>query len=71
MSRPLSARKPRGDTKQTSAVAKGDWNAGKQRAEKADLLDRMRERIHGKPDADQPRTPPPVGCPFRLLRVVE
>ncbi|WP_164764734.1 hypothetical protein [Streptomyces lydicus] len=52
MSRPLSARKPRGDMKQTSAVAKDDRNAGKQRAEKADLLDRMRERIHGKPDAD-------------------
>ncbi|MCX4635218.1 hypothetical protein HEP86_32845 [Streptomyces sp. RPA4-5] len=51
MSRPLGARKPRGDMKPTSPVAKDDRNAGKQRTEKADLLDRMRERIHGKPDA--------------------
>ena len=51
MSRPLGARKPRGDMKPTSAVAKDDRNAGKQRAEQVNLLDRMRERIHGKPDA--------------------
>ncbi|RXS69708.1 hypothetical protein EST92_25290 [Streptomyces sp. TM32] len=37
--------------KQTSAVAKDDRNEGRQRVEKADLLDRMRERIHGKPNA--------------------
>ncbi|MEU6328934.1 hypothetical protein SAMN05428945_6403 [Streptomyces sp. 2224.1] len=51
MSRPLGARKPRGDLKPTSAVTKDNRNAGKQHAERADLLDRMRERIHGKPDA--------------------
>ncbi|WP_328383089.1 hypothetical protein OHS81_05865 [Streptomyces sp. NBC_00400] len=51
MSRPLGARKPRGDLKPTNAVAKDNRNAGKQHAEKSDLLDRMRERIHGKPDA--------------------
>ncbi|MFJ6787098.1 hypothetical protein [Streptomyces angustmyceticus] len=51
MSRPLNARKPRGDLKQTGAVAKDDRNACKQHADRAALLDRMRERIHGKPDA--------------------
>ncbi|WP_327706189.1 hypothetical protein OG530_35425 [Streptomyces decoyicus] len=49
MSRPLGARKPRGDLKQTSAVVKDDRSTSRQRAERADLLDRMRERIHGKP----------------------
>ncbi|MER0483828.1 hypothetical protein ABR737_36795 [Streptomyces sp. Edi2] len=51
MSRPLGARKPRGDLKQTSAVAKDDRSARMQRVAKADLLARMRERIRGKPDA--------------------
>ncbi|GES28903.1 hypothetical protein San01_13900 [Streptomyces angustmyceticus] len=63
MSRPLNARKPRGDLKQTGAVAKDDRNADRQRAERADLLDRMRQRIHGKPDAGRPRTPPPRRTP--------
>ncbi|MFG2530470.1 hypothetical protein [Streptomyces sp. NPDC048516] len=51
MSRPLGARKPRGDLKKTSAVVKDDRNKDSQQARKADLLARMRERIHGKPDA--------------------
>ncbi len=49
MSRPLGARKPRGDLKKTALVTKDDQSAGKQRDEKAALLDRMQERIHGKP----------------------
>ncbi|GFE21075.1 hypothetical protein RB199_11015 [Streptomyces libani] len=32
-------------------MAKDDRDAGKQRAERDALLARMRERIHGKPDA--------------------
>ncbi|MGW2633786.1 hypothetical protein ACWC2K_31265 [Streptomyces chattanoogensis] len=47
MSRPLGARKPKGDMKKTAAVSKDDRATAKQRAEKADLLDRMRERLNG------------------------
>lgn len=35
--------------KQTGAVAEDDRNQGRQRAEKTDLLARLRDRIHGKP----------------------
>ncbi|MEU8919069.1 hypothetical protein [Streptomyces nigrescens] len=49
MSRPLGARKPRGSMNKTDAVVEDGHNADKQRAEKADLLGRMRHRIRGRP----------------------
>lgn len=52
MSRPLSARRPRGDMKKTEAITKDDHNTNKQRAEKVELLARMRARINGKPTDD-------------------
>lgn len=49
MSRPLGARRPRGDMKATEPIRKDDRNARKQRAERLDLLARMRDRINSKP----------------------
>ncbi|WP_157879912.1 hypothetical protein [Streptomyces natalensis] len=49
MSRPLGARKPKGDMKKTAAVSNDDRATTKQRAEKAELLNRMRDRINGAP----------------------
>ncbi|MGW2919550.1 hypothetical protein ACWDBF_17050 [Streptomyces angustmyceticus] len=48
LSRPLGARKPRGDMKKTDVAIKDDLNYGKQRAEKADLLERMRTRVRAR-----------------------
>lgn len=53
MSKPLSARRPRGDMKKTEPIAKDDRNASKQRAKKIELLARMRARINGKPTDDE------------------
>lgn len=45
----MFTRRPKGAMKPTAATRKDDANAGKQHAQKLDLLARMRQRIADKP----------------------